>query len=140
MNIIWSDDLNIGHILIDTQHRQIYAHFEAFLDACNARRGPEQLRELFHFLDSYAASHFAAEERLMKELAYPESAEHSEQHQRFIERFSELQRHLDNRGPTVELLVVTTKTMLYWLGEHIRNTDRQFAAFLRNTVEFSSVP
>lgn len=130
-SIAWNDDLIVGHDLIDTQHRQIFAHFDAFLDGCNRRRGPEQLRELFGFLESYTASHFAAEEALMTRYAYPHAAEHVVQHQRFIEKFGELQRSLATSGPTVELLVITTKTLVYWLSEHIRNTDRQYAAFLR---------
>lgn len=135
MSIAWSDDLIVGHELIDAQHRQIFAHFEAFLGACDRRRGPEQLRELFHFLESYTASHFAAEEALMQEFAYPYSAEHLDQHRRFVASFAELQRGLAAAGPTVELLVVTTKTLVYWLSEHIRNTDRRFAAFLRATSD-----
>lgn len=131
MSIAWSDDLVVGHPLIDAQHRQLFAHFDAFLEACNQRRGPQQLRELFGFLDNYAATHFAVEEELMQRLAYPDIAEHLAQHHRFTERFGAMQQELTATGPTVELLVVTTKTMAYWLSEHIRHTDLKLVTFLR---------
>ena len=130
MSLAWSEDLAVGHQLIDSQHRQIFAHFDAFLTACNRQQGREQLQELFGFLESYAASHFAAEEELMRERAYPAAAAHISQHRGFCLKFAELQRELASTGPTVELLVVTAKTMVYWLSEHIRHTDRAFATYL----------
>lgn len=132
MSLYWNDSLAVGHPLIDGQHREIFTRFHAFMEGCDQKRGAAELRELFTFLESYTASHFAAEEALMERLAYPHLADHRTQHRKFIATFAELQQELAKSGPTVLVLVRTSKTMVYWLTEHIRNTDHQLAAFLRD--------
>lgn len=131
MALEWNEDLAVGHPLIDTQHRSLFDRFGAFVDACDQRRGPEQLRELFGFLDDYVQGHFGEEEALMARHGYPELARHQAEHRRFIDQLAALKRELESAGPTVQVLIRTNKALIYWLTEHIREVDIRLAGFLR---------
>lgn len=131
MSLQWSDDLSVGNELIDAQHRELFTRFEAFIEACNRKRGAEELKVLFDFLDSYVKTHFAEEESLMAAHNFPGYSAHVEQHQRFIAKLAGLRGDLDTAGPTVGVLVMTSKALVYWLTEHIRQIDPQLATFLK---------
>lgn len=137
MNLNWTSELSVGIELIDRQHQELFDRFNQLLDACNQRRGKEQLVELFHFLDRYVAQHFREEEALMEEHAYPELADHCRQHREFAERLADLKSELDKSGPTVAVLIHTNKTLLYWLTSHIKQVDTRLGAFLQKIPERS---
>lgn len=131
MSLQWSDDLAVGHPVIDEQHRQLFDRFNEFIEACDQRRGADHLRELYEFLDTYVKNHFAAEEALMARHFFPATEAHREQHRRFIAKLEALEAELAAVGPTVGVLVMTSKTLVYWLTEHIREIDTQLAGFLK---------
>jgi len=131
MTLQWSEDLAIGHQEIDRQHRELIEHFNAFLDACNERRGKEQLNQLFEFLDQYVIEHFRQEELLMMQNNYPEILPHQREHREFTTRLAELRRELAKSGPTITVLIHTNKALLYWLTTHIKQIDIQLSRFLK---------
>lgn len=122
MSLQWSDDLLTGHAHIDAQHRRIFAAFGEFLDACDHGRAPEEIAGLFAFLDDYTRQHFADEECLLAGTPQ-ELAAHREEHARFLARLAELEAELANHGPTVGVIIHTSKALIYWLSEHIRSVD-----------------
>lgn len=131
MSLQWSDDLAVGHPLIDAQHRSLFDRFGEFLAACGQRRGPDDLRELLGYLDGYVKEHFREEEDLMARHTYPEADRHRAEHRIFIEKLEGLKRELATSGPTVQVLIRTNKALIYWLTEHIREVDTKLAGFLR---------
>lgn len=130
MDLYWSDQLKIGHVTIDEQHRQLFAAFATFITACEERRGLSHLQEVFTFLDHYTRTHFSAEESLMTEHRFAGLTTHQEQHRRFIARLDDLQEEMNDSGPTIKILISTTKALVYWLTEHIRDVDSQIAGAL----------
>ncbi|HAD04904.1 MAG: hypothetical protein A2091_02675 [Desulfuromonadales bacterium GWD2_61_12] len=133
MDLFWNDRLKVGHATIDEQHRQLFAAFAAFIDACEKRRGQAQLQEVFTFLNGYTRTHFAAEEELMAAHGFLGLAAHQEQHRRFIVRLDDLQQEMATSGPTIKVLIGTTKALVYWLTEHIRDVDTRLAGFLSSS-------
>lgn len=130
MSLLWNDNLKVGHPIIDAQHRELFDAFAAFVDACQAKRGLDHLKELLAFLERYVHIHFAAEEALMTQHGYADIDAHLRQHRHFIERIDALRQELAARGATVSVLVKTTKTLVYWLTEHIRDVDGRLVTFL----------
>lgn len=133
MTLQWTEELAVGYDLIDQQHRELIDKFNDFLEACNGRRGKEQLSELFQFLDEYVILHFHEEEEMMKLHDYPEMAQHLAQHREFTSRLSELREELDKVGPTIHVLIRTNKALLYWLTNHIKQVDVKLGRFLSQT-------
>ena len=133
MSLQWSEDLAVGYPLIDSQHRSLFDQFAQFVAACDRHRGPEQLRELFGFLDDYVSRHFRAEEELMRRHNFPETARHREEHQVFTAKLDGLKKELAATGPTIQVLIRTNKALIYWLTEHIREVDTRLASHLRQS-------
>ena len=131
MSLQWTEDLSVGHPLIDDQHRSLFDQFERFIVACEERRGPDHLRELFAFLDMYVSRHFRDEEALMDSCNYPEAKRHKQQHRYFVDQLAGLKRELETTGPTIQVIIRTNKALIYWLTEHIREVDTGLAAHLR---------
>lgn len=130
MQLNWNDALKVGHPVIDEQHRQLFAAFADFIAACEQRRGSAHLTKLFAFLDDYSRRHFAEEEALMERVHFPGREAHCEKHRRFLAKLDALKGELAASGPTVKVLILTTKTLVYWLSEHIHDVDTRLAAFL----------
>jgi len=130
ISLEWNDALGVGHTLIDTQHREIFARFDALLEGCSTGHAAASLQELFDFLDGYVREHFHAEEALMHELDYPQREQHVAEHRDFTRRLATLRNELAGNGVTPEVLIGTNKAMIYWLTHHIRTVDTPLADFL----------
>jgi hemerythrin len=80
----------------------------------------------------YVITHFGNEEKLMDEFAYPDSAEHKEQHKYFMRKMVALREDLQTNGPSVSLVINTNQTILRWLIDHIKKVDLRLGAFLKS--------
>ena len=135
MILEWTESLAVGHDLIDSHHREIFRRYRTFLEKCDREHSIDQLRALFAYLQTYVDEHFAAEEELMSGHQYPGLADHRKDHDYFRQRLTELMAEFESSGPNIEILVVTNKTLVRWLADHIQKTDMRLAAFLRNENE-----
>ncbi|HHY09617.1 MAG TPA: hypothetical protein GX528_03530 [Firmicutes bacterium] len=68
----WTADLEIGVKEIDDQHKIWFQKAEELFEAGKNRRAKEVIGELLDFLDDYTKQHFAAEEKFMQSIDYPE--------------------------------------------------------------------
>jgi len=131
MALEWTEGLAVGHSLIDQQHRELLRRFDELMEACRQARGKERIVALLGFLDSYVATHFGEEERLMDRLAYPGTAEHKAQHRHFTGRLEALKTDLRDMGVSSALVISTNQILLNWIIQHIKTVDVQFGAFLK---------
>jgi len=102
----------------------------AALEAVNSR--PETgapLRDCLNDLRRFAATHFAAEEKLMEDVFYPERADHVRRHRDFLAWLDRLEaasrdepRRVRAAGPTVVLAG--------WWEAHALGQDRALSEFL----------
>jgi hemerythrin-like metal-binding protein len=114
---------------IDAEHRMLFRLVDE-LETAFASRAHKGRGELLHSLMSHAQSHFAHEERLMRESRYSALAWHKQQHdgarrqlRRFIKRIE---------GGDHEAGAELLQYLAGWLKSHVPVTDRMMAAYLRN--------
>jgi len=131
MKIAWDDSLAIGVAEIDDQHRRIFDNFNAFSVACTEGHGAEKLNELFWFLGSYIAIHFAEEERLMQKVGFPDYPNHHKLHSAFTSQVDVLMERFIESGPSHEIAGTVGETIKNWLIEHISLTDCSIGRFIR---------
>jgi hemerythrin len=134
MSIEWRDSLATGNKVVEDQHKELFRRFNNLLTSCNQGKGKEEVYSLLLFLGGYVRSHFAAEEQLQTQHAYPGYREHKEQHDVFIRDLGKLENQFSTEGATLALVIQTNQTMVNWLIRHISGTDKELANFLR-TVE-----
>lgn len=131
MRVQWREHLSVGVEEIDEQHRRLFAAFNDFVAACDGGKGKDEVTRLFDFLDAYVVTHFAAEERLQRRLAFPDYERHREQHQKFMHDLADMKERLSSEGPSLPLVITTGRVMAGWLIEHISGMDRNFGKFAR---------
>lgn len=126
----WSSAIEVGHSLIDEQHRQMLllgeAVVEPLLDSSQHRPGAVQLQALIDF----AREHFAFEEGLMRSAGYPETDVHAKYHASLL---TELETYCvrvhggQNTNPAGLIGFLWN-----WLVLHIDSADRQLVVWLKS--------
>jgi hemerythrin len=130
MAIEWTNDLATGVAEIDGQHRELFQRVNGLMEACKQGKGRTEVEKVLTFLEDYVVEHFSAEEDYMVKFSYPAYAAHKAQHLEFLEKFSGLKHQLEREGAGVLIVVKTNQVVVDWLKNHIRKTDKTFAAFL----------
>jgi len=130
MELKWDKHLSVGVAEIDQQHKLLIDKFNAFMSACREERGNDEVFRLFSFLDVYAVTHFADEERLMQRIGYPDYNKHREKHAEFKKAVISFRERLKNEGPTQELTTSAGLLITGWLIEHISGMDRAIGKFM----------
>jgi len=131
MAIEWNKDLETGNSNIDNQHKELFRRFDSLMDACNQRKGKEEVCKVLLFLGDYVRTHFAMEEELQLSHNYPQYPAHKEQHEGFIKELEKLEQQFEMEGATLSLVIQTNQSMVSWLINHINVKDKDLAAFLR---------
>lgn len=135
---------------VDTDHRRLW---EILL---MLQQGDQSatVQELAEELQQLTWDHFHREERMFQKLNYPDAANHTTEHHRFLERLNQLVaaiRHGEQPTPSpLERMVAETRNpvghtpdlarlgpsrqvaslLTDWLIRHTNTTDQQYVAFL----------
>jgi len=130
MSLDWQEDMATGIEVVDNQHKEIFARFTLFSQACSDGRGGDELLTLVKFLSEYTAEHFREEEETMDSAGYPQLAAQKKAHAAFLDDFNRLRGLVDEKSPSLEIILNEKRVMIQWLINHICRMDRAFADFL----------
>jgi hemerythrin len=120
--ITWSDDLSVGHRIMDAQHKGLISLINRFgADQLT----PAEMGSGLEALIAYAAKHFNAEEKFIMRAA-PEILGHQiECHAKFIETAYDF-AHRFHAGEGEALRDKVYAFLCDWLIRHIREEDQQY--------------
>jgi hemerythrin len=129
--VVWTDAMDTGVPLIDSQHRVLVSHINTVYDVLdNGATKVEVSRHIREFYD-YTVYHFQAEESLMDKDTYPDyysqvrehmqcSMDVLEFHKRFLEEDGfDLKEYLDY--------------VVRWFFQHTAGLDKSLARHLQQT-------
>ncbi len=128
----WKPSLMIGVAEIDAQHEDLFAVARRFMSAVEAREPVSDLEGLFAFLAEYALVHFAAEERVMREVDYPQIAQHLEEHVRFKRQLASLVPQWSSEGASQAVLMALRGFLDLWLAGHVATSDQRIGDHVRS--------
>ncbi|HSD21328.1 MAG TPA: bacteriohemerythrin [Anaeromyxobacter sp.] len=129
MALRWTSTLSIGVAELDAQHEELFRRVDRLLDAMLARDRSEASC-LIAFLQHHVTDHFAAEERLMREVAYPDAALHAAEHLAFATQIAALAALFALEGATARLVLRLEREVTSWLQDHVYSTDHALARFI----------
>lgn len=129
MALLWTTALSLGVPELDAQHAELFGRVDRLLDAMIVHDRSEAVR-LIGFLERHVEEHFEAEERLMRESGYPDSALHVAEHRAFRADIAELVASLAAEGPTARLVLRLEREVTGWLRDHVYSTDHCLARWL----------
>lgn len=121
---IWHDDYRIGNDFIDGQHQHLFKLANHIFEAQDKDSMNRCVLELFR----YIRKHFKDEERLMRQLNFPDFENHVKAHDEMLRRLTNMSAHCKND----ELTVTELKTLMNdWLPTHIQKEDRLIGDYAR---------
>lgn len=128
----WDPQLETGNELVDSQHHRMFELLNQLLAADASEEHGPSVSEVLDALAMYAATHFGAEEALMKASGYPEevATAHIDEHRQLTEKTRSFV--LDYRAGGVDSMVPVAEFLCSWLGHHIEDEDRHLVEYLRS--------
>lgn len=126
--IQWRQDFSTGIGQIDEQHKKLVGMVNDLYEAMSKGEGKDALGRVLGGLVSYTKGHFATEERLMTQHAYPGFAAHKTEHDKLTAQVLELEAKF-KAGKAV-MTVQVASFLKDWLANHILNTDKQYGPYL----------
>jgi hemerythrin len=124
----WDDSFLIGIAEIDEQHRGLVELVDQFYATMRRSTPQAGLVRLLKGMIEYTRSHFATEERWMREYSYPGLDAQIAQHTHFVEKVQNITDRFI-RGELV-LSIELTGFLRDWLSQHILGTDQEMGRFL----------
>lgn len=127
--MVFSEKLVDGVIAIDAQHAQLIDIIN-HLYAISLRRKPiSELDDVFEGLTEYTREHFAYEEKLMDETAYPKADEHRRHHEAVKKQIATYRASVTGENKTIiaaELLHFLKERMI----AHMLTDDKEACVHL----------
>lgn len=122
------DSLSIGDEAVDAQHHELLEIFGRIESAIECQMDHGQVGAILEHLGAYIGGRFAAEERLMLSIGYPDAQSHTHEHARLAQKTRDL-TVAHKLG--VESAVPLTLLLRDWVFEHIRRSDQLLAEYAR---------
>ena len=126
----WSDSYSVDTPGIDAQHKKLFDLINSLHAAMIQGKGKEVLGQILDGLVDYTKVHFAAEERMLEKINYPDLSAHVAEHDVFIRKAYALQT--DYRNGKLALTLPTMDFLKGWLINHIMKTDKKYMPFVNN--------
>lgn len=117
---------------IDSQHEALVDLINQLHQAMVDGRGREALGRLISALVNHTRSHFAYEEKLMTEYAFPGLGKHREDHDRLLRHIDELARRFEKGDLLLSFAVMVD--LKAWALVHIEKFDIALGLFLNRQM------
>ena len=127
--LIWKEELATGITRLDNDHRKLVALINELHDAMATGKANDVLGKILGELITYTRNHFATEERLMQQHAYPNYLVHKREHDELTAKVLDLQTRF-----LAQKTGLTTSTFTFlknWLTDHILGTDKQYGPYFK---------
>ena len=117
----WKDDYSVGVPAVDHEHRELIGLVNRLHQALASGRPEIEVAEIFGDLFRAISSHFALEERFMREHGYDQAAQHKADHERLLDELRDIMDdHRDRQDHSVKRL---TASLDAWFTNHFKTHD-----------------
>ena len=131
MAIAFDESLVTGVPELDRQHRELFVRLDALLEAVRRGSSRQEVSHTLGFLRQYVATHFADEEALMRQVAFPLEDGHVAEHAAFTRDLAALEAEHRRDGASPGLIVRVNVWLTAWLRAHIYDADRRIGEYVR---------
>jgi hemerythrin-like metal-binding protein len=125
----WKDAYSVRVPRIDTQHKGLVALINELHAAMLEGRAKQAMFHIVDELVDYTVQHFAFEESMLRQRAYPALAEHQLLHKKLASQVYELRDKL--RAGKITVTIETMHFLKSWLSDHILSADMAYARELK---------
>lgn len=129
----WTDDLNLGIDIIDSQHQRIVD----YINEINVAIFHEDVAMIFDVMErlkDYTMDHFAFEEQLMNQAGYVLLEAHQKVHRRFEDKISKLEESLVSGQDPFGVARRVRTSLMAWLIQHIKHEDVDYVPVVKKIL------
>lgn len=126
----WSDNYSVGVREMDNQHKVLINLLNELFDSMKNNTSKDKMGNILTRLLSYTKTHFAEEEKYMKQYGYPGLEEQKRAHTIFVDKIAGFKR--DFESGKIAMTVSVTSFLKDWLINHISGTDKKYKQFFND--------
>jgi hemerythrin-like metal-binding protein len=117
----WKDSYSVGVPAVDHEHRELIGLVNQLHGALASVQPDDAVVGIFGDLFRAISSHFALEERFMREHGYDQTTQHKADHERLLDELRDIMDdYRDREGHSVERLTASVET---WFANHFKTHD-----------------
>lgn len=117
----WKPEYSVGIESVDHEHRELIDLVNRIGEALVAERPVDEVEQAFGELFRAISSHFALEERFMREHGYDQLAQHKADHERLLDELRDIMDDYREGGDApVERF---TRAVEAWFAVHFKTHD-----------------
>ncbi|MFC1554618.1 bacteriohemerythrin [candidate division KSB1 bacterium] len=130
MSIDWSEKNNVGIKIIDNQHSKIIEQFNRVEKVMEMGTHNRQLKSEIEKLEEIIETHFATEERYMKNNHYPEMNNHINEHGIYLKNIYLIKNAISLKSKKSVIFQTISLQIVNWYTNHISTHDSKLSEFL----------
>ncbi len=120
----WNPEYELGLETIDQQHKQLFVIINELIIATEYTRPNTELLSIVERLESYATSHFRAEEEIFTQFNFTGRSEHEAEHAQFIDTVKYIRKQC--KIIDAPMAPKMREFLLSWLSHHILTKDKEY--------------
>lgn len=117
----WKDEFKVGIAEVDHEHQELIGLINELHEQIEASADIDQILQSLGEIYAQIASHFALEEKMMRNTHYPAYAEHKEDHETLLDDLRDIMDDVEDDGVLDEAQL--TDDLNRWFGDHFRTHD-----------------
>ena len=135
MYFVWDESYSVNNYPIDNQHQRLFTINNTLAE--NLQKGGDvtesELRKIITDLLTFARTHFAAEEKYMIRVGYPDFEKHKALHEAFETAIGVVEAELE-KGDIHAVVSTLPEFVGNWLVQHIASEDQKYANFVQGSA------
>lgn len=133
MNVGWSPVMSVGVPALDSDHKCLIRIVSLLHGVQDGEEARTMIDTALDALRLYTWFHFKREERVLREIDYPEVAFHCSEHNAFARYLDDLQAHFSGRAE-MAMAAGLYHELLAWIRHHILIQDMTFKPYVTDPV------
>ena len=119
--IKWKPSFSLGIPSVDHEHRELIGAINTVYDSIQADASPETIESCLEDIYADVSSHFALEERHMREADYEEYEAHKDEHEDLLDQIRDMMDLYEDDPESGRLLL--QQKLSDWFGIHFTTFD-----------------
>jgi hemerythrin len=119
--IKWKDEFSVGVAAVDHEHRELIELINQLYELTQSGGGRERVVEFLGEIYAQIAAHFALEEKMMRDSAYPALQGHKTDHESLLDQLRDIMDRVEDDGSYDEERL--SRDLERWFTEHFRTHD-----------------
>ena len=135
----WKDSYSIGNEAVDHEHRELIDLINTLHEELTGSGGARAAAAIFGDIYKGISSHFALEEKFMREHGYDQLAEHKGDHERLLDELRDIMDDYDDAragGVDAEADRQLSERLGTWFARHFQTHDARLHSRLGDHPQF----